>query len=94
MFGFGILSGLTFLPLVGVALHPDRCAATDEATLRNARWVALLTTLVDLRAVARRLGAVRPVERGFQFVEQQAWFGARHQLQAWASTASRCSSCC
>jgi NADH-quinone oxidoreductase subunit M len=45
MFGFGVLSGIVFLPLVGVAfilaLRGD-----DEATLRNARWAALSTTIV------------------------------------------------
>ncbi len=47
MFGFGILSCLTFLPLVGVAfilcLRGD-----DEATLRNAKYAALATTLVNM----------------------------------------------
>ena len=32
MFGFGILSGLTFLPLVGAALHPAALRGEDEAT--------------------------------------------------------------
>ncbi len=45
MFGFGILSGLIFLPIVGTVfilmLRGD-----DPATLRNARWAALITSTV------------------------------------------------
>jgi NADH:ubiquinone oxidoreductase subunit 4 (subunit M) len=44
MSGWPILSVVTFLPLVGalILLHPRR---GDEAA-RNARWIALWTTLV------------------------------------------------
>ena len=76
MFGFGILSGLTFLPLVGaafiLALQGD-----DEATLRNARWVGAAD---DARRRSRcRSSPGRsfdPASAGFQFVEQKSWFGA------------------
>ena len=44
MFGFGILTGLTFLPLVGVAFLLTQ-RGEDAATLRNIRWATLLTTL-------------------------------------------------
>ena len=37
MFGFGILSGLTFLPLVGAAFLLTQ-KGDDEASLRNIRW--------------------------------------------------------
>ncbi|MBI5011489.1 MAG: NADH-quinone oxidoreductase subunit M, partial [Methylocystis sp.] len=44
MFGFGILSGVTFLPLVGVAFLLTQ-KGDDEASLRNIRWATLATTL-------------------------------------------------
>ena len=70
MFGFGILSALIFLPLLGVAfilLQHD-----DEAGIRNTRWAALWTTIVvfGLSLVAwSRFDIGNP---GFQFVEQKA----------------------
>ncbi len=73
MFGFGILSGLIFLPLVGVAfilLQRD-----DEAGVRNTRWAALWTTIIvfGLSLIAwNRFDIGNP---GFQFVEQKAWLG-------------------
>ncbi len=75
MFGFGILSGLVFLPLVGV-LFILTLRGDDEATLRNARWAALFTTtivfLLSLYAWAR----FDPANPGFQFLEEKSWFGA------------------
>ena len=40
MFGFGILTGVTFLPLVGVAFLLTQ-KGDDEASLRNIRWATL-----------------------------------------------------
>ena len=44
MFGFGILTGLVVLPLVGAAFILV-LRGEDEATLSNIRWAALLTTI-------------------------------------------------
>ncbi len=74
MFGFGILSGLIFLPIVGVAFILT-LRGEDEATLRNARWAALLTTVIVflLSLVAwARLDTANPA---FQLVETRAWLG-------------------
>ncbi len=75
MFGFGILSCLTFLPLVGVAfilcLRGD-----DEATLRNAKYAALATTLVNMLLAFYAWGQYDAGTSAFQFVEQRGWFGA------------------
>jgi NADH-quinone oxidoreductase subunit M len=75
MFGFGILSGLTFLPLVGAALIL-MVPGDSEAAKRNIRWIALWTTLVvfglSLYAWANFTSGVAD----FQFVEQRAWFGS------------------
>ena len=75
MFGFGILSGLIVLPIVGAAfiliLRGD-----DEATLDNARWAALATTLITFLFACWAWAHFDPRAPGFQFVEQRAWFGS------------------
>ena len=80
MFGFGILSGLTFLPLVGAAFILTQ-RGDDEATLRNIRWAALFTTIavfVLSLVVWQRFDAS---SAAFQLVEERPWFGAGHRLQ-------------
>ena len=74
MFGFGILSGLVFLPLVGAAfvlcLRGD-----DEATANNARWASLITTVIVflLSLVAWR--QFDTASSAFQLVEEKGWLG-------------------
>ncbi len=74
MFGFGILTGLIVLPLIGagfiLSLQGD-----DGPTRRNARWAALITTVLTfvLSLVAwSRFDIANP---GFQLIEQKAWLG-------------------
>ena len=68
-----LLSLVTFLPLVGV-LFILVLRGEAEAVARNARWIALWTSLIDLRAVARRSGRISTRRRAeFQFVEQADW---------------------
>ena len=89
-----ILSLITFLPLVGRRRDPARCAlfgkGDDRRGRRAARWIALVTTLATLAAVAccwsRQFDPNNP---GFQFVEDVAWFagaqlphGRRRHLDA------------
>ncbi|HRJ69129.1 MAG TPA: NADH-quinone oxidoreductase subunit M [Beijerinckiaceae bacterium] len=79
MFGFGILSGLTFLPLVGAAfvlLQRD-----DAAGLRNARWAALWTTLVAFVLSLVAWGRFDTAKAGFQLLEKKAWFGTEMVYQ-------------
>ncbi|VTZ48384.1 NADH-quinone oxidoreductase subunit M [Methylocella tundrae] len=75
MFGFGILSGIVFLPLVGVAfilaLRGD-----DEATLNNARWAALATTLIVFALSVYAYIQFDASSAAFQLVEQKSWFGS------------------
>ncbi len=74
MFGFGILSGLTFLPLVGAALILFVPGDDSEAAKTNIRWIALWTTLVvfglSLYAWAHFTSGVRgvPVRRAEELV--------------------------
>ena len=75
MFGFGLLSGLIFLPLVGAAfillLRGD-----DEATRNNVRWTALITTLVTFALSLWAWKLFDPSTAAFQLVEERAWIGA------------------
>ena len=75
MFGFGILTGLLVLPLVGAAfillLRGD-----DEATLGNARWAALLTTVVTFVLSLYAWSLFDPSTSAFQLVEERAWLGS------------------
>ncbi len=74
MFGFGLLSGLLVVPLVGAGFILLQ-RGDDEATWRNARWAALSATLVTfiLSLVAwNRFDTSSPA---FQLVEQKDWFG-------------------
>jgi NADH-quinone oxidoreductase subunit M len=75
MFGFGILTGLTFLPLVGVAFLLTQ-KGEDEATLRNIRWAALLTTLVTFALSLYVWAGFDTSSAAFQFVEEKNWFGS------------------
>ena len=48
----------------------------DEATLQNARWAALITTIVTFLLACWAWAHFDPATPAFQFVEQRAWFGA------------------
>ena len=75
MFGFGILTGLTFLPLVGAAFILT-LQGEDEATLRNANWAALLTTIVVFLLSLVAWARFDTASAAFQLVEQKSWFGS------------------
>jgi NADH-quinone oxidoreductase subunit M len=75
MFGFGILTGLVVLPLVGAAfilLQPGK----DEASVRNVRWAALFTTLITFALSLFAWGQFDIGNPGFQLFEQKAWMGS------------------
>lgn len=69
-----ILSVVTFLPLVG-ALFILVVRGDDEVSARNARWVALWTTLVTFVVSLLLLPGFDAAAPGFQFVEKKAWLG-------------------
>ncbi|HEY8163684.1 MAG TPA: NADH-quinone oxidoreductase subunit M [Methylocystis sp.] len=75
MFGFGILTGLTFLPLVGAAFLLTQ-RGEDQATLRNIRWATLLTTLVTFALSLYVWAGFDTSSAAFQFVEEKNWFGS------------------
>jgi NADH-quinone oxidoreductase subunit M len=74
----GILSLITFLPVVGVAailalrLFAD---PRDEARTENAaKWIALATTLADFALSVLMVAQFDRSSSAFQFVEQLPWF--------------------
>jgi NADH-quinone oxidoreductase subunit M len=75
MFGFGILSGLIFLPLVGAAFIL-LLRGEDEATLRNARWAALFTTIITFLLSLWAWMLFDPATASFQLVEQKSWLSS------------------
>ena len=72
MMGWPILSVTIFLPLVGalfiMLMHSD-----GEAEKRNARWIALWTTLITFVISLILLYRFDPASAEFQFVEKRPW---------------------
>ncbi len=70
-----ILSVVTFLPAVG-ALMIYLIRGDDEAARRNARWVALWTTLVTFAVSLLLVWRFDPAVTDFQFVEKTSWLAS------------------
>ncbi|MCA0401119.1 MAG: NADH-quinone oxidoreductase subunit M [Proteobacteria bacterium] len=73
MFGFGILTGLLVLPLVGAAFV--LLQKGDEAGSRNARWAAFWTTIATFVLSLVALARFDSAKPGFQLVERMPWLG-------------------
>jgi NADH-quinone oxidoreductase subunit M len=69
--GFGLLSLITFFPLVGALV----VALLNREAKGNARWIALYTTLFTLGAAVYLWSQFDPGNTGFQFVEEMDWLG-------------------
>src|SRR6201996_2696635 len=67
-----ILSVVTFLPLVG-ALLIYVVRGDDEAAQRNARWIALWTTLITFAVSLILVARFDPASTDFPFVEKASW---------------------
>jgi NADH-quinone oxidoreductase subunit M len=74
MFSWPILSVVTFLPMVG-ALFIAALPADEESGKRNARWVALWTTLITFAVSVLLVWRFDASSAEFQFVEQLPWLG-------------------
>ncbi|ACB95997.1 NADH-quinone oxidoreductase subunit M [Beijerinckia indica] len=74
MFGFGILSALIFLPLVG-ALFIALLPGDSEASRSSARWAALITTLITFALSVYAYTQFDPASSAFQLIEEKSWFG-------------------
>ncbi len=75
MFGFGILSGLIVLPLVGAAFILLQ-RGDDEATRNNVRWAALGTTIVTFLLSLWAWKQFDTASSAFQLVESMSWAGS------------------
>jgi NADH-quinone oxidoreductase subunit M len=70
-----ILSVVTFLPVVGaILIYLTR--GDDEAARRNARWIALWTTLITFAVSLILIARFDPSQPDFQFVEKAPWLAA------------------
>jgi NADH-quinone oxidoreductase subunit M len=69
-----ILSVTTFLPLLG-AVFIIAMGSDGEAERRNARWIALWTTLITFAISLILLYRYDPTSPEFQFVERHPWLG-------------------
>jgi len=73
MTSWPILSVVTFLPLVGALFIAF--LNEDAAGVRNARWVALWTTLVTFVISLILIWRFDPSSSEFQFTERRPWLG-------------------
>ncbi len=72
----GILSLTTFAPLIGALLIlAFKQFAPKSDVARNARWIALLTTLVTLALSILVVAGFDTSQPGMQFTENLPWFG-------------------
>jgi len=74
MTGWPILSVITFLPLVG-ALFIFAIRGEDQIAMRNARFVALWTTVITFLISLLIWIYFDPTTSDFQFVEKRDWLG-------------------
>ncbi len=74
MIDLPILSLMIFMPLAGVLFILMVSGADEEATARNARRVALYTSLFTFILSLYMLFAFDPKQSGFQFEQQMTWF--------------------
>jgi NADH-quinone oxidoreductase subunit M len=72
MLGFGILSGLLVLPLVGAAFILT-LRGDSEAVRSNARWAALATTIATFLLSLVAWGRFDTATASFQLVESHVW---------------------
>ena len=73
MTSWPILSVVTFLPLAGALFIAF--LNEDEAGVRNARWVALWTTLITFAISLILVWRFDPSSAEFQFLEKRPWLG-------------------
>jgi len=68
-----VLSITTFTPAIAAAILAAFLRGEDEAAQRNAKWVALIATVLTFLVSLFILFDFDPADTGFQFVEERAW---------------------
>jgi NADH-quinone oxidoreductase subunit M len=72
---WSILTTIILLPVVG-AVFLAVLKGDDESAVKNARWVALWTTLITFGVSLVLLSQFDPSNSGFQFVERRPWLSS------------------
>ena len=76
-----LLSLTTFIPLLGAGILALFLRGDDHAAQRNAKWVALATTVFTFAVSLFILAGFKADAPGFQFVEDRQWLlGMRYKL--------------
>ena len=76
-----LLSIVTFMPSLAALILAVFLRGTDEAAQRNARWVALLATVVTFLLSLLILFGFDASNPGFQFVEESDWLmGLKYRM--------------
>ncbi len=76
-----LLSLTTFIPLVGAAILALFLRGNDIAAQRNAKWVALATTVATFIVSLFIIGQFDPSNTGFQMVEERDWLlGLKYKM--------------
>lgn len=68
-----LLSLTTFIPLLGAAILAIFLRGSDKAAQKNAKWVAMATTIATFIVSLFILFDFDPANTGFQFVEERPW---------------------
>jgi len=68
-----LLSLTTFIPLLGAAILAVFLRGNDAAAQKNAKWVAIATTVATFIVSLFILAGFDPAITGFQFVEERPW---------------------
>ena len=68
-----LLSLTTFIPLLGAAILAVFLRGDDKAAQKNAKWVAVATTVATFIVSLFILVGFDPANTGFQFVEERPW---------------------
>ncbi len=76
-----LLSIITFLPLVAALVLAVFLRGSDEASNRNAKWLALIVTTVTFLISLKLLTGFDPANTDFQFVEEGNWImGLKYKM--------------
>ncbi len=73
-----LLSLVTFIPAVAAAILALFLRGSDEASARNAKWLALAATVLTFLVSLKLLFGFDPHAAGFQFVEERTWIAGLH----------------
>ena len=76
-----LLSLVTFMPCACSGDPRDLPAREEAAAQRNAKWVALVATVITFLVSLAILFEFDPSNTGFQFVEEREWLmGLKYKL--------------